>query len=200
MDHDHPNYRDTNRHSSDEHSKTHQLYQYENLNDILSSEVHFNEYYHSEYFFETSSEENEINTVPPVIVGKNDPTLSSNIIANTSWRVKDKIRTSAALLVVCLNIGQDPPDIAKPEDCSRKECWKDPELPKNIGLEKIGNLLQQQYEKLQNKIKYKQCLDPTIDDLRKTCSTFKRNASYERFLFHYNGHGVPRPTRNGEIW
>ena len=22
----------------------------------------------------------------------------------------------------------------------------------------------------------------------------------ERVLFHYNGHGVPRPTLNGEIW
>ena len=22
----------------------------------------------------------------------------------------------------------------------------------------------------------------------------------ERVLFHYNGHGVPRPTVNGEIW
>ena len=23
---------------------------------------------------------------------------------------------------------------------------------------------------------------------------------HERVLFHYNGHGVPRPTPNGEIW
>jgi hypothetical protein len=22
----------------------------------------------------------------------------------------------------------------------------------------------------------------------------------ERVLFHYNGHGVPKPTINGEIW
>ena len=22
----------------------------------------------------------------------------------------------------------------------------------------------------------------------------------ERVLFHYNGHGVPRPTPNGEVW
>ena len=22
----------------------------------------------------------------------------------------------------------------------------------------------------------------------------------ERVLFHYNGHGVPRPTTNGEVW
>lgn len=22
----------------------------------------------------------------------------------------------------------------------------------------------------------------------------------EHVLFHYNGHGVPKPTQNGEIW
>lgn len=28
----------------------------------------------------------------------------------------------------------------------------------------------------------------------------KSCAQAERVLFHYNGHGVPRPTANGEIW
>lgn len=28
----------------------------------------------------------------------------------------------------------------------------------------------------------------------------RRNAKEERTLFHYNGHGVPKPTDNGEIW
>ena len=27
-----------------------------------------------------------------------------------------------------------------------------------------------------------------------------RSVQNERVLFHYNGHGVPRPTANGEIW
>lgn len=31
-------------------------------------------------------------------------------------------------------------------------------------------------------------------------STLRRNAKDERVLFHYNGHGVPKPTANGEIW
>eukprot|EP00957_Ditylum_brightwellii_P078617 5976989-Ditylum_brightwellii.AAC.1 len=26
------------------------------------------------------------------------------------------------------------------------------------------------------------------------------HAKNERLLLHYNGHGVPRPTANGEIW
>jgi hypothetical protein len=73
-------------------------------------------------------------------------------------------------------------------------------LPKQKGLEAIGNALQTQYEKLQPKIKYKQCLDPTIDDLRKVCTNLRKTHKQERILFHYNGHGVPRPTKNGEIW
>ena len=34
----------------------------------------------------------------------------------------------------------------------------------------------------------------------KLCSSLRRNAKEERVLFHYNGHGVPKPTVNGEIW
>jgi regulatory associated protein of mTOR len=37
-------------------------------------------------------------------------------------------------------------------------------------------------------------------DARKLCSSLRRNSREERILFHYNGHGVPRPTANGEIW
>ena len=29
---------------------------------------------------------------------------------------------------------------------------------------------------------------------------FSPHTQNERVLFHYNGHGVPRPTVNGEIW
>jgi regulator-associated protein of mTOR len=32
------------------------------------------------------------------------------------------------------------------------------------------------------------------------CVSLRKNAKDERVLFHYNGHGVPRPTANGEIW
>ena len=48
--------------------------------------------------------------------------------------------------------------------------------------------------------RYKQSLDPTVDDVKKLCISLRRNAKEERVLFHYNGHGVPRPTQNGEIW
>ena len=39
-------------------------------------------------------------------------------------------------------------------------------------------------------------------DQHKSCltDTPSRVVQNERVLFHYNGHGVPRPTANGEIW
>ena len=53
---------------------------------------------------------------------------------------------------------------------------------------------------ISNKAKYRQCLDPTVEDVKKLCLSMRRNAKEERVLFHYNGHGVPRPTNNGEVW
>jgi len=67
-------------------------------------------------------------------------------------------------------------------------------------VEMVGANLQHQYERWQPRARYKLSLDPTVDDVRKLCSSLRRNAKDERVLFHYNGHGVPRPTANGEIW
>ena len=118
----------------------------------------------------------------------------------STWRLKERMKTSGVALVVCLNIGIDPPDIVKPNPCARKECWFDPTGSKQKGLEFIGNALQQQYEKWQSKAKYKQCLDPTSDELRKVCINLRKNSKNDRLLLHYNGHGVPKPTKNGELW
>lgn len=67
-------------------------------------------------------------------------------------------------------------------------------------LETIGLNLQKQYERWQPRARYKQSLDPTVDEIKKLCTSLRKNAKEERVLFHYNGHGVPRPTSNGEIW
>ena len=48
--------------------------------------------------------------------------------------------------------------------------------------------------------RYKCQLDPTVEEVKKLCNTCRRYAKSERVLFHYNGHGVPKPTANGEIW
>ena len=42
--------------------------------------------------------------------------------------------------------------------------------------------------------------DPTEDQVRKMCTAIRAQAGHNRALIHYNGHGVPRPTANGEIW
>lgn len=48
--------------------------------------------------------------------------------------------------------------------------------------------------------RYKVQLDPTVEEVKKLCSTCRKYAKTERVLFHYNGHGVPKPTASGEIW
>ena len=117
-----------------------------------------------------------------------------------TWRLKGRMKTAGVALVACLNLGTDPPDVVKPVPCARRECWLDPTEPKQKSLECIGHALQQQYEKWQSKAKYKQCLDPTSEDLRRVCINLRNAARNDRLLLHYNGHGVPRPTRNGELW
>lgn len=85
-------------------------------------------------------------------------------------------------------------------------CWEnylfsDPTtMSSSKALERIGQNLQMQYERWQPRARYKQSLDPTSEDVKKLCTSLRRNAKEERVLFHYNGHGVPKPTSNGEIW
>lgn len=111
------------------------------------------------------------------------------------------MKTVSVALVVCLNVGVDPPDVFKITPCARLESWIDPSsVSPQKAMEMIGLTLQKQYERWQPRARYKQSLDPTVDDVKKLCSSLRRNAKEERVLFHYNGHGVPRPTVNGEIW
>ncbi|XP_072882388.1 regulatory-associated protein of mTOR [Hemitrygon akajei] len=118
-----------------------------------------------------------------------------------SWRMKDRMKTVSVALVLCLNVGVDPPDVVKTTPCARLECWIDPlSMSPQKALESIGANLQKQYENWQPRARYKQSLDPTVDEVKKLCTSLRRNAKEERVLFHYNGHGVPRPTGNGEIW
>ncbi|KAK9053813.1 hypothetical protein SSX86_024887 [Deinandra increscens subsp. villosa] len=51
-----------------------------------------------------------------------------------------------------------------------------------------------------SKAKYKYQLDPTVEEVKKLCTSCRKYAKSERVLFHYNGHGVPKPTTNGKIW
>ncbi|XP_052896200.1 regulatory-associated protein of mTOR [Anopheles moucheti] len=117
------------------------------------------------------------------------------------WRVRDRMKTVSVALVLCLNIGVDPPDVVKIDKCARVECWINPaSYSPGKALEMISYQLQKQYERWQPRARYRYSLDPTMEDVKKLCTSLRRNAKEERVLFHYNGHGVPRPTANGEIW
>uniref|UniRef100_A0AB74UMX4 Regulatory associated protein of mTOR n=1 Tax=Euwallacea interjectus TaxID=321055 RepID=A0AB74UMX4_9CUCU len=117
------------------------------------------------------------------------------------WRMKERMKTVSVALVLCLNVGVDPPDIVKTQPCARLECWIDPlSMSGSKALETIGQALLTQYERWQPRARYKLSLDPTADEVKKLCTSLRRNAKEERVLFHYNGHGVPKPTSNGEIW
>ncbi|KAF2741247.1 hypothetical protein EJ04DRAFT_571372 [Polyplosphaeria fusca] len=120
------------------------------------------------------------------------------------WRMRDRLKTVSAVLALCLNIGVDPPDVIKTSPCAKEECWIDPsastQTPGHTPMNQIGKALQTQYEQLSMRTRYKLLLDPTTDETRKYAQTLRRNARNERVLFHYNGHGVPKPTSSGEIW
>ncbi|XP_057866862.1 regulatory-associated protein of TOR 1 isoform X1 [Cryptomeria japonica] len=119
----------------------------------------------------------------------------------SKWRMKDRMKTGCVALVLCLNIGVDPPDVIKISPCARLECWIDPfSMPAPKALDAIGKALQSQYERWQPRARYKLQLDPTVEEVKKLCGQCRKNAKSERVLFHYNGHGVPKPTANGEIW
>ncbi|XP_068667968.1 regulatory-associated protein of TOR 2-like isoform X2 [Aristolochia californica] len=119
----------------------------------------------------------------------------------SKWRPKDRMKTGCVALVLCLNISVDPPDVIKISPCARMECWIDPfSMAAPKALETIGKTLHAQYERWQPKARYKLQLDPTVDEVKKLCNTCRKYARSDRVLFHYNGHGVPKPTANGEIW
>ena len=57
----------------------------------------------------------------------------------SKWRQKEKLKTTAVALVLCLNIGVDPPDVIKISPCARLECWVDPmSMQPAKALETIG--------------------------------------------------------------
>lgn len=102
---------------------------------------------------------------------------------------------------MCLNIGTDPPDIVKTNPCAKLECWIDPfVLAPQKSLDAIGKNLSAQYESINVRTRFKTSLDPSVEETKKLCCQMRRNAKEERILFHYNGHGVPKPTASGEIW
>ena len=44
-----------------------------------------------------------------------------------TWRMRERMKTVSVALVICLNVGVDPPDVTKTQPCARQECWVDPQ-------------------------------------------------------------------------
>lgn len=79
----------------------------------------------------------------------------------SEWRMREKLKTVSVALVLCLNIGIDPPDQVKPQPCAKLLCWIDPfAQPPQKALDAIGRSLQMQYEVWQPRAKYRLSLDP----------------------------------------
>ncbi|KAJ7070515.1 hypothetical protein C8F01DRAFT_382159 [Mycena amicta] len=118
------------------------------------------------------------------------------------WRgTATKLKTANAALVLCLNLDVDPPDTVKTNPCAVLEAWVDPHtMPSQKAMEAIATNLKLQFEGLSLKIMYKAIQDPSYDDLWRSCQTLRKNAKDDAVLFHYNGHGVPKPTDSGELW
>ena len=120
------------------------------------------------------------------------------------WRMRDRLKTQLALIAICLNIGVDPPDVIKTNPCAKLEGWTDPQgsggLTGIAPMSAIGKAIQSQYEQISIRTKFQIIPDPTVEEMKKQCSTVRKRGKEERVLFHYNGHGVPRPTPSGEIW
>ncbi|KAJ5693077.1 Armadillo-like helical [Penicillium macrosclerotiorum] len=150
---------------------------------------------HSNFYMYFTEKRHETNGIPRDPVGS---------WPSQDWRMKDRLKTVSAALAICLNIGVDPPDVVKTNPSSKLECWVDPTSTTGGGqtkiMEQIGKKLQEQYETLSLRTRYKQYLDPSVDETKKFCISLRRNAKDERVLLHYNGHGVPLPTQSGEIW
>lgn len=112
-----------------------------------------------------------------------------------------RVKTIHLILALCLNIGTESPDQIKQHDAASKECWIDTAGKTNRKLVyDIAANLADQYRSWQSCSKIEPCCDPTYEDVKRLCVTFRRMADSDRVLFHYNGHGVPLPTLNGEIW
>lgn len=78
---------------------------------------------------------------------RDEPAQAQGIVSK--WRQKERLKTTAVALVLCLNIGVDPPDVIKISPCARLECWVDPlsmQPPKaldTIGRQAVAPLLLQ---------------------------------------------------------
>ena len=107
------------------------------------------------------------------------------------------------VLALCLNLGgEPPPDVERPPNYTTTVCWFDPStLTKTKSSSLVGASLNQQYRRWsKNTFKGIYCLDPCSDDVKSKCVEVRAKSEKNIALFHYNGHGVPGPSKDGDLW
>lgn len=120
--------------------------------------------------------------------------------------VYPKVKTTQGVILLCLNIGNDPPDYLRIEPCARLECWTDPRMALVSGVsagcssDSIAAALETQYLSLPRSAVFKKATEVSLEDARHLMLSARRRAEKGRVLLHYNGHGMPRATSLGEIW
>ena len=142
------------------------------------------------------------------IIDNSEPLVGNENSSGTrEWRSKDRVKTSASVITLCLHLGIDPPDVVRPvpgADNIAGITLPDPITAspgdQRQAAESIGNAIQGQFEYWQPRGHYRTLIDPPMEELKKVCSAARKSAKEERVLFYYSGWGVPKPTRNGEIW
>ena len=110
-------------------------------------------------------------------------------------------------MILALNLRVSPPG-APPSPRARSEAWIMPSKKKNDrSVDVIARVLKEQFLNLCPKASrtsrsflFKQCQDPPVDTVKSMCVQMRTFAKDKRIVLHYNGHGVPKPSSNGEIW
>mmetsp|Transcript_8724 Transcript_8724/g.12898 ORF Transcript_8724/g.12898 Transcript_8724/m.12898 type:complete len:1221 (+) Transcript_8724:170-3832(+) len=119
------------------------------------------------------------------------------------WRPpRMRLKTIHLALILCLNVGFERPEYGYIEKLPKMECWYTPSAMEqsNSARSKISQNLKDQYLKWQPRARIKITEDPTKEDINKCLTHLRRSARNDRVLFHYNGHGVPSPTKKGVLW
>eukprot|EP01105_Mastigella_eilhardi_P022041 TRINITY_DN5399_c0_g1_i1.p1 TRINITY_DN5399_c0_g1~~TRINITY_DN5399_c0_g1_i1.p1 ORF type:complete len:1313 (-),score=293.10 TRINITY_DN5399_c0_g1_i1:67-4005(-) len=124
-----------------------------------------------------------------------------------AWRASgtQRPKTMRCIIIMCLNIGVDPPDIVKVHPCATQECWLDTsKYTAQKAQPVITENIKKQYATLSQIVDVQRdltvCFDTTVEDIMKVSEVYRRNTKNHRILCHFNGHGVPQPSKHAELW
>jgi regulator-associated protein of mTOR len=117
-------------------------------------------------------------------------------------------RIAAVGLCLCLNIHIDPKNgMQRPSPADHVEAWVKPFEYEDHqrGTHEIGQRLMDNYRGMGSlrspqTVPYKFCTNPSLDKVKKFAQHLRGKSKSNRVLFHFNGHGVPRASHNGELW